>query len=413
MRINQTLSIALASLLLLVASLLTSCSELKTNLPSATSNSLQVHDDNWDNNAASASFHGAYLKSIGLQMNECKTCHGSTYTGGTSGKSCFRCHPSYPHAAGFANGISHGTFLYNLNFPLASCQMCHGSTYTGGTSGKSCYKCHSSYPHAADFSKGTGHGTYLYNLGYPLASCQTCHGATYAGDAITKVTCMRSGCHADASNAPRSPESCNTCHGDFSAPASNSLASAPPKSVMGETATTVRGVGAHQRHLVTNTVGVAVKCQECHTVPTQLSSPGHIGTPLPAEVVFNDQLAHLPTGGGTLVPKPSYDPSTLKCNNTYCHGNWKLSKATSNSTSQFAYTDTVMVGLNYSPTWTNGTADGSCGSCHGLPPKGHIAVALTTCGSCHFGIVSTDGKIIDKAKHINGKVNVFDQEYSF
>ena len=360
MRTNQILSATIAAMLLLVTSLLTSCSELKTTLPPATSNSLQVHDDNWDNNAASVSFHGAYLKSIGWQMSECKTCHGSTYTGGTSGKSCFKCHASYPHATGFA--------------------------------------------------KGTTHGTYLFNLGYPLASCQTCHGSTYAGGAIANVTCMRSGCHADAANTPRSPESCNTCHGDFTAAASNALASAPPKSVTGGTATTVRGVGAHQKHLVTNTVGIAVKCQECHTVPTQVSSVGHLGT-LPAEVVFNDKFASLPTGGGTFVPKPSYDPSTLKCNNTYCHGNWRLRKAT--STSQFAYNDSVMVGLNYSPAWTNGSADASCGSCHGLPPKGHIAVPLSTCGSCHFGIVSTDGKIIDKAKHINGKINVFDQEYSF
>ena len=362
MRTNRILSIATAALLLLATFLLTSCSDLKTNIPPATSNSLQVHDDNWDSNPASSSFHGAYLKSIGWQMSECKTCHGSSYTGGTSGKSCFKCHASYPHASGF--------------------------------------------------SAGTIHGTYLYNLNYPLSSCQTCHGANYAGGAIANVTCMRSGCHADATGAPRTPESCNTCHGDFTAPAGNLLASAPPKSVTGATATTVRGVGAHQKHLATNAMGVAVKCQECHTVPTQVSSVGHLGT-LPAEVVFKDVLASLPTGNGTLVPKPSYDPSTLKCNNTYCHGNWRLRKGTSSSTFQFAYADSAMVGLNYAPAWTNGSADASCGSCHGIPPKGHIAVPISTCGSCHFGIVSTDGRIIDKSKHINGKVNVFDQEYSF
>ena len=360
MRTNQVLTTVITALLLLVTSLLTSCSELKSTLPATTSSNLQVHDDDWISNAASASFHGAYLKSVGWGSNECKTCHGSTYTGGTSGKSCFKCHPSYPHAAGFANGSTHAAYLYNLNYPLASCQTCHGTTYNGG--------------------------------------------------AIATVTCMRSGCHADASNTPRSPESCNTCHGDFTAAASNFLASAPPKSVSGETATTYRGVGAHQKHLVTNTVGVAVKCQECHTVPTQVSSTGHLGT-LPAELAFNDKLAQLPSAGGTFIPRPSYDPSALKCSNTYCHGNWKLRKST--SASQFAYNDSVMVGLNYSPTWTTGAADASCGSCHGLPPKGHIAVPLSTCGSCHFGIVSTDGKIIDKAKHINGKINVFDQEYSF
>ena len=361
MRTKKTLSVATVALLLLVTFLLTSCSDLKTNLPPATTNSLQVHDDNWDSNPASSSFHGAYLKSTGWQINECKTCHGTSFTGGTSGKSCFKCHSSYPHAAGFAKGATHGGYLYSLN--------------------------------------------------YPFAACQTCHGANYAGGAIANVTCMRSGCHADASGVARSPESCNTCHGDFTAPASNSLAAAPPKSVTGETATTVRGVGAHQRHLVTNTVGAAVKCQECHTVPTQLSSPGHLGA-LPAEVAFNDQLAHLPTGGGTLVPKPSYDPSTLKCSNSYCHGNWRLRKATASSDFLFAYTDTVMVGSNFSPAWTN-SADGSCGSCHGLPPKGHLVVSIATCGTCHFGIVSTDGRIIDKAKHINGRVNVNGQEYSF
>jgi predicted CxxxxCH...CXXCH cytochrome family protein len=359
MRTQRNLSLAIAALLLLVSALLTSCSEIRNTLPAASSNTMQVHDDNWDNNPASASFHGAYLKSVGWGARECQTCHGANLTGGTSGKSCFGCHASYPHADGFASA--------------------------------------------------SGHGTYLYNQNYPLSSCQTCHGATYAGGTIANVTCMRSGCHVNPGNTPRSPEACNTCHGDFAA-ASSLLASAPPKSVTGLTATTVRGVGAHQKHLATGTVGVAVKCQECHSVPAQLSSTGHLGT-LPAEVAFNDKLSQLVTGGGTLVPRPSYDPTSLKCNNTYCHGNWQIRKAT--STSQFAYSDSVIVGLNYSPAWTNGSADASCGSCHGLPPKGHIAVPLSTCGSCHFGIVSTDGKITDKAKHINGKVNVFDQEYSF
>ncbi len=371
MRTNRTPSIAVVAVLLFVSVLLTSCSDLKTNLPLATSNSLQVHDENWESNPSSSSFHGVYLKSTGWQDNECKTCHGSTYTGGTSGKSCFRCHPSYPHPTGFASGI----------------------VYSTSASGS-----------------GTTHGTYLYNTNFPLTSCQLCHGSTYAGGTITNVTCMNSGCHVDVTNTPRSPESCNTCHGNFSAPASNSLASAPPRDVLGDTVTTARGVGAHQKHLVTNTIGVAVKCQECHSVPTQLSSPGHLGT-LPAEVAFNGPLATMTTGSGTFVPKPSYNPSSLRCSNTYCHGNWTLRKAT--SPSQFAYTDSVMAGSNYSPAWTNGSADAACGSCHGLPPKGHIAVPLSTCGSCHFGIVSTDGKIIDESKHINGKINVFDQEYSF
>ena len=49
-----------------------------------------------------------------------------------------------------------------------------------------------------------------------------------------------------------------------------------------------------------------------------------------------------------------------------------------------------------------------CGSCHGLPPTGHIAATLTGCGICHGSVVDTEGNIIDKTKHINGQVNVFE-----
>jgi predicted CxxxxCH...CXXCH cytochrome family protein len=221
---------------------------------------------------------------------------------------------------------------------------------------------------------------------------------------------MKSGCHVDASNAPKSPESCSTCHGSFTAAASSLAAAAPPKTVQGDSDASVRGVGAHQKHLVTGILGKAVKCQECHTVPSQLNSAGHLGA-LPAEVAFNDTLASLKTAKGSFTTIPSYSASTMKCSNTYCHGSWKLRKAT--SASQFVYSDSVMVGENFAPSWTGGASDATCGSCHGLPPKGHIAVPISTCGTCHDGIVGSDGKITDKTRHINGKVSVFGQEYAF
>jgi predicted CxxxxCH...CXXCH cytochrome family protein len=128
-------------------------------------------------------------------------------------------------------------------------------------------------------------------------------------------------------------------------------------------------------------------------------------------VAFNDTLASLKTAKGSFATIPSYNSSTLKCSNTYCHGSWKIRKAT--STTPYVYTDSVMAGANFSPSWTGGASNASCGSCHGLPPTGHVDVALSTCGSCHLGIVGSDGKITDKTKHVNGKVNVFGQEYAF
>jgi len=178
--------------------------------------------------------------------------------------------------------------------------------------------------------------------------------------------------------------------------------------VAGETATAVPGVGAHQTHLVTGAVGKTVKCQECHKVPPQVFSQGHLGSGPPAEVVFADTLARLITGDGTRVPNPSHDPASLTCTNTYCHGNWKLRGETSQQ--QFAYEDSIMVGSNYAPIWTGGSSQAACGTCHGLPPEGHKPATITGCAVCHATIVNSVGVINDKAKHINGKINVFGQE---
>jgi hypothetical protein len=78
----------------------------------------------------------------------------------------------------------------------------------------------------------------------------------------------------------------------------------------------------------------------------------------------------------------------------------------------------VMGGGNASPIWTGGSSQYACGTCHGLPPKGHLLVTPGTCGICHTNpngnpIVDHDGNIIDPARHINGKINVYGSEYGF
>jgi predicted CxxxxCH...CXXCH cytochrome family protein len=361
MRKNRNQTIVLLTALVVIASLLNSCSDLKSvqDLPLASSGQFQVHDAGWLDTTAS-NFHGAVLKQSQYNLNECATCHAKQFTGGTSGVACSKCHQYYPHPAGFASP--------------------------------------------------SGHPQYLYAQNYPLSQCKACHGTTYAGAGDPNLSCSKSGCHVDANNAGKSPEACSTCHGNFKAAANDLVAAAPPSTVLGVTDPAARGVGAHQKHLATATFGKTLKCQECHTVPSQVTSPGHLGT-LPAEVVFNDTLAQLKSGNGTVIPHPAYDPATLKCNNTFCHGNWTIRKAT--STQQFIYTDSVMVGANYSPVWNGGSTEAKCGSCHGLPPKGHLLVALSTCGTCHIGVVDNNGQIVDKTRHINGKINAFGQEYSF
>jgi len=184
---------------------------------------------------------------------------------------------------------------------------------------------------------------------------------------------------------------------------------APPKSVAGETATTVPAVGAHNAHLTYGNALESVACVECHNVPSVWNGPGHID-PARAEVVFNGTLGGKVTGDGTNVPAPAYSAGTNGCSGTYCHGNWVVRKETAPPEYAFAYADSVIRGGNFTPVWTGGSTQAACGaSCHTLPPQGHLASG-PTCNGCHSGVVDANNIILDPTLHINGKVNVFGTE---
>jgi predicted CxxxxCH...CXXCH cytochrome family protein len=301
------------------------------------------------------------------------------------------------HGSNVFNPMSdtyHG--LQTKNFGLESCKQCHEGNFQGGTTKVSCAtsNCHPSIViHKStimDPASEQFHGRYIANtLNWDMDECKSCHGASYSGG-VASPTCNT--CH----NKPGGPEACNTCHGDFNDPSKIS----PPRGTNNEINTTQAAVGAHQFHL--NNIKIApgnVTCSECHTIPSFYGSPGHIDNSPGAEVKFSG-IATLKNANG------SYDHATLKCSNTYCHGNFEFSKATSQY--PFAYEEEKMVGNNYSPLWNkvDGT-EAKCGTCHGLPPKGHIASTLRSCSTCHVGVVDRNGKIIDPSKHIDGKIQVF------
>jgi predicted CxxxxCH...CXXCH cytochrome family protein len=107
----------------------------------------------------------------------------------------------------------------------------------------------------------------------------------------------------------------------------------------------------------------------------------------------------------TVVPQPVYDSALLQCSNTYCHGNFKNANPA------------------FSPSWTDTTAAATaCGTCHGDTSKPTLAERArpggshpvsTNCVGCHGAVVDASLKIIDKAKHMNGKLNVFGGERDF
>jgi predicted CxxxxCH...CXXCH cytochrome family protein len=159
---------------------------------------------------------------------------------------------------------------------------------------------------------------------------------------------------------------CTGCHGG-----KDNQTGAPPFDRNGSA--TSPAVGAHTKH-----VQFGVACNSCHVVPDSANTPGHIEGK-PARVVFGG----LATANGAT---PSYDPATMTCSATYCHG------ATLNG------------GKETTQTWDGKILQG-CQSCHGYPPGGGHPTN-SNCALCHPDTVNPDQSLKAGGKHLNGVVDV-------
>lgn len=170
------------------------------------------------------------------------------------------------------------------------------------------------------------------------------------------------------------PLPCNACHG-------NAVNDAPPIDTLGNSSTSVTGVGAHQSHLVDGAIANATACNECHLVPTTLAEPGHIDSALPAELTWG----MLATWGGT---SPSWNGVT--CTATYCHRPNPSDSAASLPI----------------PVWTvvNGTYR-ACDACHGYPPITATHLPDPDCDACHGQVVAADDvTIVRPDLHVDGVI---------
>lgn len=198
------------------------------------------------------------------------------------------------------------------------------------------------------------------------AQCELCHAPTAgSGLRIADRTTHIDGLVQVTSGG------CTTCHGSGDDPA-------PPQDVAGNTATSVATVGAHQAHVdATSGISSPVACNQCHVVPTDVNSPGHIDTPSPAELRFGT----IATADGA---SPAWDRVSGNCSNVYCHG------------------ATLADGSNVAPSWVlvDGSQD-TCGACHGVPPSnGHPTD--TRCELCHLPTAGPGLTIANPATHIDG-----------
>jgi len=417
-----------------------------------------VHINGWMDPANTDQFHGRVLRQAVYDLSGCQACHGQDLSGGIAGVACQSCHASGVMACNTCHGsAANAAPPRNLDYLSAtslvtvgahqshvmdgplhtgfSCEVCHKTPTNPGDEGhyqsggklltgpapvivrsgfagaftwdRSAATCTNSYCHAplADTSAnmikpvwtkvgeaqapcGSCHGFPPAGHG-PDTRCQTCHRPTFIDGAPRSVL------HANGQIDLAAPAgSCIGCHGSGDS-------AAPPVDLLGRSDPALQTVGAHREHLgALHKVSAPVSCNECHRVPTELFSPGHIDTGPPAEV--------FPAGAGTLAVADgavaSYAPATATCT-AYCHGSGaRLSQDTSAS-------------VNRKPVWNGGAGQAACGSCHGIPtqiPGKHHhdgVTSITQCAGCHPKSVTPEGAIkVDasgNSTHLDGVVQVF------
>lgn len=246
------------------------------------------------------------------------------------------CTNTYCHGAGLGGGTSKNPIWTNVNGTQGQCGSCHGTPPPA--------------PHPAD------------------PDCGKCHDTMTAGGGLAITDPAR---HIDGNLDVNTNQACNTCHGGTT--------NAPPKDTQGNTATTTRGVGAHQSHLATTSRFLPVACNDCHRVPGTVTSVGHVDTLLPAEVTFSLRAGTATAFNGS------------RCSNNYCHGS------------------TLTGGQASAPLWQ--IVDGSqaqCTSCHGNPPPSPPHSASTTdCGQCHPNVqLGSPMTFTNPLAHVDGTLDV-------
>ncbi|PKN58892.1 MAG: hypothetical protein CVU56_03460 [Deltaproteobacteria bacterium HGW-Deltaproteobacteria-14] len=241
--------------------------------------------------------------------------------------------------------------------------------------------CSNVYCHGGTLEEGGATVTWT-SVGTGQAACGTCHGDPPAAPHPQLASCAL--CHPTIAANGTFPDpsrhidglvdvittTCTSCHGGGTDPA-------PPTSVSGGSATTLRGVGAHQSHLGSSTWHAEITCLACHEVPATVDAVGHLDTALPAELTWGSAAR---AGGAT----PQWNG--VACSNVYCHG-------------------TTLIDGGVAPTWTLvGTGQAACGTCHGRPPAAPHPQS-DDCSQCHGEVVAADDvTLLNPSKHIDGIV---------
>jgi hypothetical protein len=197
-------------------------------------------------------------------------------------------------------------------------------------------------------------------------TCTDCHGADLAGsgDAVSCDTCHEEGWRTD----------CTFCHGG-----TDNETGAPPQDLDGGTDDAM--FGAHSKH-VEDTIHVAFGCEQCHVVPEDVLSVGHMfdESPVTAEVDLSAGLSMAATWDGA------------SCGEAYCHGNGQG--------------DNGEIAVGDGPLGCDGCHASRAGPSEvwrGMSGEhsDHLRHDVG-CEDCHRDTVDENDQIVGLAEHVNG-----------
>jgi hypothetical protein len=218
--------------------------------------------------------------------------------------------------------------------------------------------------HPLGFATPTMHGPALE---HGAEDCRGCHGQdlTGNGDAPSCDGCHQAGWRT----------TCVYCHGG-----TDNQTGAPPRQLGGDT-----GGGSFPPHTahVETTLTTTIVCGDCHKLPTDVLSSGHVfdATPGAAEVDFSHGRD----------PGAVYSAGT--CSSSKCHGNGRT------------------LG-----TITRNDSGGTCSFCHiGYDDPGnwdilsgrhafHLEAGGLGCADCHGTVTSDSSSISGRSLHLDGAV---------
>src|SRR5437868_3323076 len=74
---------------------------------------------------ASGDFHGKLLATSGWDFAQCQRCHGADFAGGTSRKSCLKCHAQGPTSCTTCHALPPATGAHAAHAQKYECRECH------------------------------------------------------------------------------------------------------------------------------------------------------------------------------------------------------------------------------------------------------------------------------------------------